>query len=99
MENGQLALLVGVGLAVALLGLLALLGFLGGFGIVRRLILGEQAGRTHEEGQAEHQGHEFLHFEISLGVRSYVDNFTSIISAGHEPKLKRVLKTFHLGSW
>jgi hypothetical protein len=37
----------------------------------------------------------FFIFEISLGVRSYVDNFSLIISAGDEPNLKRLLKALH----
>ncbi len=38
----------------------------------------------------------FFIFEISLGVRSYVDNFSTIISAGDEPNLKGLLKALHL---
>ena len=68
-ENGWLALLVGVG---GLLSFLGLLGLLVGLGGIRRLILSEQADRSHQERQAEHQSHDFLHFEVSLGVRSYV---------------------------
>jgi hypothetical protein len=92
-ENGWLALLVGAGVGGGLLGLF-LLGFLGG--AIRRLaVLREQADRSYQERQAEHQSHEFLHFEISLGVRSYIDNFCTIISAGDEPSLKALLKTLH----
>jgi hypothetical protein len=54
----KLALLVGVFVGFLLL---ALLGFLVGLGRIRRLVLGEQADRSHQERQAKHQSHEFLH--------------------------------------
>jgi hypothetical protein len=38
----------------------------------------------------------FFIVEISLGVRSYVDNFSLIISAADEPSLKALLKVLHL---
>jgi hypothetical protein len=38
----------------------------------------------------------FFIVEISLGVRSYVDNFSTIISAIHERHLKSLLKALHL---
>lgn len=38
----------------------------------------------------------FFMCQISLDVRSYVDNFRSIISVVHEPALKALLKLLHL---
>jgi hypothetical protein len=78
--------LVGALLFLALL----LCGGLGGIGALR---VCDDAG---EQGKAEHQTHDLLHFVILLGELLVEINYEPILAALHEDSLKRLLKSLYL---
>jgi hypothetical protein len=82
------------GAGVGWLRLLLFLGFLGG--AIGRLVLCEKADGSREERQAEHQCHEFLHFDLLEVSEAIWVTSATIISATDEDSLKGLLKTFHL---
>lgn len=55
-----------------------------------------ESDNAGEQGKAEHQTHDLLHFVILLGELLVEINYEPILAALHEDSLKRLLKSLYL---